>query len=201
MLNFRTEAIFCMWLLATFHIDEKISSEHALATFPWAYSDLAHIFAACGLAGCVLLCSVWVTHVSNLFMYASRKHFAFCDWSVSCHAAIAVESCQAKSKHLCLVSEQVFLPSSHAVKLESSFSEMYLVLCTSPEIRSHPMLGWFFIRLKSAHIFLLITVNKKYWVSNMLALSFLVLSLALQKCGRSKWELSLVLKLQSNEFI
>lgn len=58
MLNFRTEAIFCMWLLATFHIDEKFSSEHALATFPWAYSDLAHIFAACGLAGCVLLCSV-----------------------------------------------------------------------------------------------------------------------------------------------
>uniref|UniRef100_A0A8D2PAC7 Pecanex-like protein n=1 Tax=Zosterops lateralis melanops TaxID=1220523 RepID=A0A8D2PAC7_ZOSLA len=42
-------------------------------------------------------------------------------------------------------------------------SEMYLVLCTSPEIRSHPMLGWFFICLKSAHIFLLITVHKKYW--------------------------------------
>lgn len=63
-----------MWLLASFHTDENFSLEHVLATFPWAYNDLAQIFAASGLAGyCVLLCSVCVTRVSNLFMYASKK--------------------------------------------------------------------------------------------------------------------------------
>uniref|UniRef100_A0A803VBW9 Pecanex-like protein n=1 Tax=Ficedula albicollis TaxID=59894 RepID=A0A803VBW9_FICAL len=32
-------------------------------------------------------------------------------------------------------------------------SEMDLVLCTSPEVRSHPMLGWFFMCLKSSCLF------------------------------------------------
>lgn len=100
---------FFMWLLAAFHTHEKFSSEYMLATFPWAYNDLARIFAAYGLAGyCVLLCSVWIARVSNLFMYASKKQFGLCDWSISCHAAVAVGSWQAKSKHQCLVSKQVF---------------------------------------------------------------------------------------------
>lgn len=47
-----------MGLLATFHTDKKFFSEHVLASFPWVYNDLAQIFAACGLAGWVLLCSV-----------------------------------------------------------------------------------------------------------------------------------------------
>lgn len=73
------QRVFLMWLLMTFHADEKFSSEHVLATFSWVYNDLAQIFAAYSLAGCVLLCSVRVTPVSNLFMYASRKQFGFYD--------------------------------------------------------------------------------------------------------------------------
>lgn len=49
---------FFMWLLATFHSDKKFSSEHVLLAFPWAYSGIAQIFAAWGLASCVPLYSV-----------------------------------------------------------------------------------------------------------------------------------------------
>lgn len=127
-----------------------------LAAFPWAQSNLAQIiFTAWGFAGyCGLLLKCMSHKCKQPFvLYAGSEKFGFCDW-VSCHARVAVGSWQAKFNHLCWVAEQVF---SHppCYQTHISFSKMDLVLGTSPEIRSYPVLGLVFKLPNFLHLFYL----------------------------------------------